>query len=102
MSAGDADTVQKLLKCVGGSETGDKIAAAFKTCLGTESNMDASRNTEQCHDFETTVGWISQTYANDICILKEMGWLNENMTGYNWDQWIHDINYLPEEVSGVR
>ena len=55
-----------------------------------------------CYDFNATMSWLAERFAFDLCFLNEMGWINENETDYNWDQWIADINGLPEDVSGVR
>ena len=54
-----------------------------------------------CYDFNSTMNWLSERFSFDLCFLNEMGWINENETDYNWDQWIADINGLPEDVSGV-
>jgi len=91
-----------LMECVKGSKTGDKVAAAIGAC----SNFDdydntADRNDGMCYDFNNTISWLYEVYSHDFCILNEMGWVNENMTDYNWDQWLADINGLPEDVSGA-
>ena len=92
------------MECLKGSETGDKVAAAIEAC----SNFDdydttaAARNDGMCYDFNDTLSWLYEVYAHDFCILNEMGWINEDMTDYNWDQWLADINGLPEDVSGVH
>jgi len=89
-----------LMDCLAGSETGDKVAAAIAACAN-EGNSAETRATAMCYDFNSTVAWLYEAYGNDMCILYNMGWLNENGTGYNWDQWMTDIATLPEEVSGA-
>ena len=86
------------MQCLAGSETGDKVAAAIEAC-SFESNSMETR--EMCYDFNSTMAWLYESYGHDMCILYNMGWINENGTGYNWDQWMTDIANLPEEVSGV-
>jgi len=81
-----------------GSQTGDKVAAAMAACANFDSM--ATREDEMCYSYNDTMAWLYTTYGYDMCILDNMGWFNENGTGYNWDQWIEDIANLPEEVAG--
>ena len=88
------------MECIAGSPAGDKVAAAFEACFGT-ANREVNRATTECYDFETSMEWIQELYANDVCVLHEMGWINwENLT-YNWDVVIADVHDLPQEVSQV-
>ena len=87
------------MDCLAGSQTGDKVAAAMAACANFDSM--ATREDEMCYSYNDTMAWLYTTYGYDMCILDNMGWFNENGTGYNWDQWIEDIANLPEEVAGV-
>ena len=87
------------MDCLAGSPTGDKVAAAMAACANFDSM--ATREDEMCYSYNDTMAWLYTTYGYDMCILGNMGWFNENGTGYNWDQWIEDIANLPEEVAGV-
>jgi hypothetical protein len=87
-----------LMQCVEGSPTGDKVAAALEACFGTE-NSDASRNDGECYDFNATISWITEVYANDMCVLGEMGWISNDGLSFDSDVVIADIQNLPQEIS---
>ena len=88
------------MDCIAGSETGDKVANAMQICSDYFNSLE-SRNDEMCYSFNDTMTWLWDYYGYDMCVLGTMGWINEDGSGYNWDQWMTDIANLPEEVSGV-
>ena len=88
------------MDCIAGSETGDKVANAMQICSDYFNSLE-SRNDEMCYNFNDTMTWLWNYYGYDMCVLGTMGWINEDGSGYNWDQWMTDIANLPEEVSGV-
>ena len=89
-----------LMECVEGSPTGDKVAAALETCFGT-ANREVNREDGMCYDFNSTMSWIWEVYANDLCVLHEMGWISTDGFSYNWDVVMADVQDLPQEVSEV-
>ena len=92
-----------LMECVANSATGAKLADAMYQCNHGNATGDIGMRDdfETCYDFNTTVAYLHSVYADDYCILSNMGWINGNGTGYDWDMWINDINGLPELVTQV-
>ena len=88
------------MECVAGSPTGDKVAAALDTCFGT-ANREVNREGDICYDFNSTMGWIEEFYAKDMCVLQEMGWINTEEMSYNWEVVMADVQNLPQELSQV-
>ena len=91
------------MECVGGSPTGDKVAAALETCFDTKNREvnEVNRDDDMCHDFNSTIGWIKEVYAKDMCVLKAMEWTNTDEMSYNWEVVMADVQNLPQEVSQV-
>jgi hypothetical protein len=117
MEACSGDDEDVLEQCVGNSETGEELEAAFEFCFantdnGTEMSRMLSkpmsikkRNDEemQCFDYNTTLGFVQEYYADDYCVLDQLGWLMTDGTiGFNVTEFLDDISGLPTETANVN
>merc|ERR1711878_146348 len=68
---------------MGGTSLGDNLATAFTTCapasMGIEEKLQLSRQDKVCYSYEDIMKWVQTRYADNICVLKSIGWLNDNM-----------------------
>ena len=122
-----------LEQCVEGSETGAELEAAFETCFvneGTATDISTrllarpmyiqsrqdndteecwnteeynGNNTAQCLDYNDTIDELYKAYAEDFCVLNELGWFLTNGTmGWNAAEFFDDIAGLPNATAEVN
>merc|ERR1712076_124831 len=77
------DPVASTLACTAGTSLGDNLATAFTTCapasMRIEEKLQLSRQDKVCYSYEDIMKWVQTRYADNICVLKSIGWLNDNM-----------------------
>ena len=113
--SGDDDGV--LEQCVANSETGDELEEAFEFCFAdTQSRTEMSRMLSkpmsiqkrnddelQCFDFNTTMGFVQEYYADDYCVLDQLGWfMTDGTIAFNVTEFLDDIAGLPEDTANVN
>merc|ERR1712106_803364 len=87
--------------CHAGSDLGEKANAALEVCSSTNAETRAKKpkgKPSKCPTFATIVDTAKKTYAGEICLFKELGWLDNDMTTDN-ELIKADIETLPPQIS---
>merc|ERR1712128_321335 len=87
--------------CHAGSDLGEKANAALEVCSSTNAETRAKKpkgKPSKCPTFATIVDTAKKTYAGEICVFKELSWLDDDMTTYN-ELIKADIETLPPKIS---
>merc|ERR1711963_359567 len=95
--------VPDALACTKGTSLGDNLKTAFTDCAPAtmrkaEKRMQLSRSDDQCYSYDVLTGYFEAHYADDTCVLKSIGWLNEDDTA-NEDLIKNDLISLDPVVS---
>merc|ERR1711973_1047433 len=93
--------------CSAGSNLEMKVPAALEACSNVETRngkhqtLRQSRNyDESCPSFDEIMGYLSEEFGMEACILQNIGWLDENMNKVE-ETINEDMNSLMPEFSAL-
>ena len=90
--------------CLAGSSLAEKMPAAFQACFGGGEVAAAGRRRgngggrgRRCPSFEKIMRKVEKKFADEMCVLKQLGWVDEEGNDIN-DTIMADIATLNEGV----
>merc|ERR1719430_860332 len=87
-----------LLACTASSQVRMKLEAALEACYQESSNGVFNRRRKRCSSVEQIEQKVVQDMEAEVCILKEIGWVDGGLNIFN-ETISNDMMSLPEEVT---